>query len=164
MKQKGRTTKYDTIIKPKLEEIKKWSQSGATGKQIAGNLGIAESTLYKYKDEHQELASAIDDGRKSLVIELRGALIQKALGIKTTVKKGMKCKSVYYDDSGKRCEREEVEIYEEEIYIPPDVAALNLALKNYDKEKLGKRPAATRAKKGRIKIQKRTGRKKTIGR
>ena len=84
MKQKGRTTKYDTIIKPKLEEIKKWSQSGATGKQIAGNLGIAESTLYKYKDEHQELASAIDDGRKSLVIELRGALIQKALGIKTT--------------------------------------------------------------------------------
>ena len=84
MKQKGRTTKYDTIIKPKLEEIKKWSQSGATGKQIARNLGIAESTLYKYKDEHQELASAIGDGRKSLVIELRGALIQKALGIKTT--------------------------------------------------------------------------------
>ena len=77
MKQKGRTTKYDTIIKPKLEEIKKWSQSGATGKQIAGNLGIAESTLYKYKDEHQELASAIDDGRKSLVIELRGAFDPK---------------------------------------------------------------------------------------
>ena len=46
MKRKGRTTKYDTVIKPKLEEIKKWSQSGATGKQIANNLGIAESTLY----------------------------------------------------------------------------------------------------------------------
>lgn len=60
MKRKGRTTKYDTVIKPKLEEIKKWSQSGATGKQIASNLGIAESTLYKYKDEHQELASAIE--------------------------------------------------------------------------------------------------------
>ena len=49
MKQKGRTTKYDTIIKPKLEEIKKWSQSGATGKQIAGNLGIADnfSTVFR---------------------------------------------------------------------------------------------------------------------
>ena len=103
---------------------------------------------------NQELASAIDDGRKSLVIELRGALIQKALGIKTTVKKGMKCKSVYYDDSGKRCEREEVEIYEEEIYIPPDVAALNLALKNYDKENWANDPQLLELKREELRYKK----------
>lgn len=154
MKQKGRITKYDTVIKPKLKDIKKWSQSGATGKQIAGNLGIAESTLYRYKDEHQELANAIDEGRKSLVIELRGALIQKALGIKVTVKKGMKCKNVYYDDCGKRCEREEVEIYEEETYIPPDVAALNLALKNYDKENWANDPQLLELKREELKYKK----------
>lgn len=66
----------------------------------------------------------------------------------------MKCKSVYYDDNGKRCEREEVEMYEEEIYIPPDVAALNLALKNYDKDNWANDPQLLELKREELRYKK----------
>ena len=47
----GRKNAYDELIAPRLVEISEWAKLGATEKQIAKNLNIAQSTFCKYKKE-----------------------------------------------------------------------------------------------------------------
>jgi hypothetical protein len=111
--------KYEEYVKPRLDEITEMAKT-MMEEQIAETLGIGKSSWYKYKAEHTELSEAVKKGRQKLAGELKSTLIQKAQGYVYEEKKTIKEKGV---------------VIREEIYVKkahPDVAAINLLLKNYD--------------------------------
>lgn len=119
MPKQGRPNKYQTHVQPRLKEIEQMCHT-MTEKQIAETLGISQTSWCDYKLKYPELSEAIKKGRQGLVIELRSTLIRKAKGFNYTERKLIK---------------EEGRVVREEIYEKaslPDVAALNLLLKNYD--------------------------------
>ena len=66
----GRGAKYETHVKPYLDNIKNWIQLQNEG-DIAKRLGISRQTLEKYKKEHEELRKALKEGRAELVEDLK---------------------------------------------------------------------------------------------
>lgn len=121
MAGKGQPNKYYTHVEPYLDKIKEMTQN-MTEKQIAQTLGVAYSSFRTYKKEHPALVDALKKGRAELVMELKSTLIQKARGFNYEEKKQVIEHGV---------------VVREEIYTKaatPDVAALNLLLKNYDKD------------------------------
>lgn len=125
MGKPGRKSVYETRVKPRFNEITDWLRHGATEAQIAHNLGVSRQTLCNYKNDYPEFFDILKNGRQSLVLELRGALVKKALGYKfQEIKKYTKI------EDGKAVQYVEETTKE----AAPDVAALNLCLKNYDSE------------------------------
>lgn len=121
----GRKSRYETHVKPYLQQISEWYQD-LDEKQIAvERLGIAVSTFEKYKREHPELVEALKKGRQSLVIELKAALKKKAKGFTYEEKK-----TTIRDDGGKKI----TTIEKFQKYAPPDTGAIHLLLKNLDPE------------------------------
>ena len=117
------------------------AQDGATEEQIARSFGIARQTLYSYKMKNEVIFDAIKKGRTNLVKELRGTLIKKAKGFSYVEKKIIK--------------EEGVVVREEETtkVVTPDVAALNLLLKNYDKEFWANDPQMLEMRKKELELQ-----------
>ena len=93
-----------------------------TDKQISDSLGVAYSTFMKYKAEKKEFAEVLKKGRQNLVSELKGILIKRAKGYDYEEKK------IITDSDGYTRK----EIYQR--HSRPDVASINLLLKNYDRE------------------------------
>ncbi len=75
-------SKYESHVVPKLELIEAWSRDGLTLEQVAHNLGIACSTLRRYKDEpdKQALAAALARGREVVDVIVENALLKKVTG------------------------------------------------------------------------------------
>ena len=145
MAKTGRKSAYDTIIKPRFEEITEWLRNGATEKQIYTNLGIDKDTFYKYKRSKTDFSDLLKRGRESLVIQLRGALIKKALGYTyTETKRYTKIEDgkpvQYAEDTTKTAH--------------PDVAALNLCLKNYDPDDWANDPQLLKLKEKELELRK----------
>ena len=121
-KKRGRKPYALTEILEHLEEIERMARDGATETQIAKCFGITQQTFRKYKNENILIFTAIKKGRTDLVQDLRGTLVKKAKGFQYEERKVIKENGV---------------VVREEIYTRsslPDVAALNLLLKNYDAE------------------------------
>lgn len=129
---RGRKSKYGEYVQPRLGEIKKWVRNGATEKQICENLGVAVSSFNEYKNKYPELMEVLKSGRTSLVEELRGALVKSALGFEYTESKTYKKR----DEEGNEISYTEIA----KKYSTPNVAAINLALKNYDKDQWANDP------------------------
>lgn len=146
MQKRGRKNAYERCIKPRFNDILEWLRSGATERQIASNLNVAYSTFNKYKAEVEEFSELLKKGRESLVIELRGALVKRALGYEYT--------------EGKTVERIEpdgsVTIVKESYtkQALPDVAASNLCLKNYDRENWANDPQTLALRKEELELKK----------
>lgn len=136
----ARPNKYHSHVKPYLEDIKKWCQT-MTEKQIARRLGVAYSSWCLYKNDYPELSEAIKKGRQNLVTDLKSTLIEKAKGFQYTEKKVIKQDGV---------------VVREEIYTKsslPDVAAINLLLKNYDAENWSNDPAVLELRKKELELK-----------
>lgn len=119
------------IILDNLDNIAKWIAEGLTLAQIAKNLGVAESTLYKYKSGSTEIAETVKKGRRKNVTELENTMYASALGYTRKVKKYQKVKRVLYENGKKSEEWEEMVEYEEEVFYPPDNTAGIFLLKNW---------------------------------
>lgn len=120
-KSKGRPNKYLTNVEPYLHEIEKMLLT-MTEKQVAQSLGVGYSAWKEYKNKYPALMATIKKGRGNLVAELKSTLIKKAKGFQYEERKVIKEHGI---------------VTREEITTKaslPDVAALNLLLKNYDKE------------------------------
>lgn len=145
MAKRGRKNAYETMIKPRFSDIFDWLQNGATEKQIAENLGVSETTWCKYKAENAEFREFIKKGRESLVLKLRGALVKKAMGFEYTETK----KYSKRDPDG------QVSQYVEETTKKalPDVAAINLCLKNYDPDNWANDPQALQLKREELELR-----------
>lgn len=122
----ARPSKYETEIKPYIEDIRKAVEAGATVEEIAKAFGIAESTLYKYKAEKKEFSDAFARGRGKVVIDIKAALLKKALGFEYTEQKTVGRK----DKDGENV----VLVEKYKRYSPPSETAAAMLLRNYDAE------------------------------
>lgn len=161
----GRKNKYEEFIKPYLTQVTDWSRD-MTEKQIAARLGVSQSTFSEYKKAYPELLEALKKGKTMLVSELRSALIKRAKGYpytetKTVTEKVKWPEEIYEKllDAG-LTEKEiaESRLVKTEIMkkqMPPDVAALNLALKNYDKDNWANDPQMLEIRKKELQLMER---------
>lgn len=143
----GRKDAYETKIKPRFDEIREWLINGASDENIYHNLGICEATFYKYLKEKTEFTELIKNGRISIVAELRSALIKKAKGFDYTESKIIERED---PDTGEKIKT--VETYNKKSL--PDVAALNLALKNYDPDNWSNDPQGDKIKREELELKK----------
>lgn len=127
----GRKSTYDTVIVPRIEEIKEWLQQGKTDKECANMLGITPRTFSKHKNSISSFSSIIKNERKPKVEEIENSMFKSATGFTKTVKKAMKVKTVEYENGKRLLETEKIEYYDEEIYIPPNTTAGIFLLKNW---------------------------------
>ena len=146
MAKTGRKSKYDTDIKPHLKTIEEAVKQGATITEIARALGIAESTLYKYKNEKTELSKAFACGRGKIVIDIRAALLKKALGYDYKEEKRV----VRADKDGESI----VFIEQYKKHQPPSETAAAMLLRNYDENWLDKDNATTDLKRQEFELRK----------
>lgn len=119
----GRKSRYETHVKPYLNQIQEWYEDLDERQIAVDKLGIAVSTWEKYKKENPELRDVLKKGKQNLVSELKTSLKKKAKGF-------------YYEET-KTCIREvdgkqvkTIEKYKK--YAQPDTGALHLLLKNLD--------------------------------
>ena len=136
----GRPGKYKTHVEPYLEEIKQMCLT-MTERQIAETLGVAYSAFRSYKKQYPALNEAMKKGRHTLVMELRSALIKRAKGFEVVEVR----KTFEYG-----CLEKMEKITK---YYPPDVAALNLALKNYDHDNWANDPQMMRIREKELELQ-----------
>jgi hypothetical protein len=120
------------ITEDGLTKIQGWARDGLIDKQIAKNMGVAESTLRNWKNNFPEIAEALRKGKEVVDREVENALFKSALGFMQKVKKPVRIREVEYDPkSGKKIrESEKWAQVEEEVYIPPQVTAQIFWLKN----------------------------------
>lgn len=118
----GRKNKYETNVKPYLENISKWYET-LTEAQIAEKLGVSVASFENYKRDYSDLREVLKTGRATLVEELKESLKKKAKGFTYTEKK----KIIRVIDGKKT---QVIEEYEK--YSVPDTAAIHLLLKNLD--------------------------------
>ncbi len=115
----GRPNGYKKKVEPYLAEVSEMALT-MTEQQIAKTLGVGYSTFRLYKEQYPALADSLKKGRAKLVMELKSALIKKAKGFE-------------YEET--KITKEYGSVVKEEITkkrTTPDVAAINLLLKNYD--------------------------------
>ena len=157
-------SKYETHIEPYFDLLTKWLSNGATEKQCAENPGVAYSTFRRFKKEKKALSALIRDAKRNVVTDLRGALIKRALGFeytetkKTYIKADLPDKTVEAlkeigyteeDIAATRLVKEEVS---KKVSLP-DINAINLALKNYDKNAWANDPQMLDIKKKELKLK-----------
>jgi hypothetical protein len=118
----GRPCKYETHVKPYLDKIYQWLTEGYTDYSIADQLGICHETLIKYKDNYLDLSSLYARARLERNRLVMNKMFQKATGEKVTLLKQKATK-----------DGEVIDLVEEQ-YIPPDVNAADLFLRNNDPE------------------------------
>jgi hypothetical protein len=71
-------TKYDAVVSVQLA---KWcARCGLTDKQIAGELGVVESTLHAWKKRHPEFAAALKQSKNFVDSLVEDSLLKSALG------------------------------------------------------------------------------------
>lgn len=140
MAKTGRKNKYYTHIKPHLKDIEVMLQT-MTEEQVAKSLGVAYSSWNKYKTEFTEFTEAIKKGNCTLVSELKSVLKKRAKGFQYEERKVIK---------------EKGQIVREEIYVKsalPDVASINLLLKNYDKDNWSNDPQIIELRKKELELK-----------
>lgn len=161
----GRPNKYKTHVEPYLDKIKEMALT-MTEEQIAETLGVGYSSFRAYKQQYPALTDSLKKGRKDLVIELRSALIKRAKGYEytetKTVSEAVNWPEELYVlllEAGFTEEQiEQSRLIKTEIahkQMAPDVAALNLALKNYDKENWANDPQMLEIRKKELELRER---------
>ena len=122
-------------IRKRFSEIEAWAKKGLSEKQIFLNLGISKETWYKLKRQHAELVELIDRARIPVILELTNKLYERACGTKQVVKKTYARTD---PDGNTTTYLEKVETDE-----PPNVAAIHLLLKNWNKNNWSNDPVHT---------------------
>lgn len=120
----GRPSKYETDVKPHLQEIRNAVEAGATDKEIADAFGISVSTIYEYKKKYSEFSKAFARGRKQVVFEIKAALLKKALGFEYEEEKRVGRK----DKDGENI----ILVEKYKRYSVPSETAAAMLLRNYD--------------------------------
>ena len=120
--------KYESHVLPRLEEIKAWSRDGLTMSDIAHNLGIATSCLYRYKSEKQEVKEALAWGRDYVdKVVVVNAYLRRVTGYDAVeTKREFK---ITHDADGNEI-RELVRVTEQTRHIPADPRACEFWLTN----------------------------------
>lgn len=125
------TGKYQEWLKPdNLILIEGWSRNGLTKEDIAHNMGISLTTLKDWCKNFPTISAALKKGKEVADIRMENALYERGLGGVHEVKKTFKVKHSFYDEQGRKCEKEELVTGVDEVYIPGDTTAQIFWLKN----------------------------------
>lgn len=162
---RGKPGKYEDYVKPYLPLISEWCRT-MTEQQIAEKLGIGYSTFNQYKVDYPEVKEAIKKGKQNLVADLKGALIKKAKGYEYTETKETTEHVKWPDELYTRMleagftpqQIGQARLVKTEVShkkAAPDVAAINLALKNYDKEDWANDPQMLEIRKKELELRER---------
>lgn len=147
MAKVGRKSNYERLVEPYLEQIKVWKKNGATDEQIWKQLGISRQTYYDYQKRHPEFVESIKKGTFEFVQELRGNLASLCY------KHNLETKKTYIKvdvETGQKTQYTEITTRE----VDPDIAALNLLLKNVDRENWSNDPQLLELKKQEMELRK----------
>lgn len=142
----GRPSKYDTEIKPHLDDIRKAVEAGATDREIATAFGISLSSIYKYKAEKKEFSDAFARGRQKVIFDIKAALLKKAMGYEYQEKK----QYIKKDESGENVTYTEITTRHQ----PPSETAGAMLLRNYDNTWLDKDTTTTELRKQEMELKK----------
>ena len=142
----GRPNKYDSHIKPHLQQIAEWKKNGATDEQVCEQLGVSLSVFYAAKVKYSEFSEVLKNSRENFIADLRGELARLAFKHKLeTVKVYSKT-----DESGQTVTYKEKTSKE----VDGDIAAIHLLLKNLDKENWADNPQGLEIKKRELELKK----------
>lgn len=144
-KKVPRKNSYDLVIKPNFKQIADLLQVGATEETIYKQIGVSSAVWYKYKAQKREFNELCKQNRRPVIQELRGALLKRALGFEYTETK------TYIRTNANGEETSTTEIVKKQAL--PDVAAINLALKNYDAENWSNDPQLLQLKKQELELK-----------
>ena len=130
----SRPNKKDNI-EENLKKIEEWTAQGLTMKQIAHNLNISVSTLYKYKKESVKFSDTVKKGREKSVKILENSMFEAAVGYNYKHKVPVKTKHVEYNPENGKKLREWEEVVEVEVveHVPANTTAGIFLLKNWGK-------------------------------
>lgn len=111
--------KYKKWLEPEgLLKIEGWARDGLTDEQIASNMGIGTTTLYRWKEEYWEIRESIKKGKEVVDRQVENALLKRALGYK------------YTETTKERIDGSLVVIKTVEKEVAPDTTAQIFWLKN----------------------------------
>lgn len=79
---KGKYT--DWLMPEGLLKIEGWARDGLTDEQISRNMGIGTTTLYRWKDEFEEIRESLKRGKEVVDRQVENALLKRALGYEYT--------------------------------------------------------------------------------
>lgn len=133
-------SKFDFDDEQNLIRIEGWARDGLDDKQIAANIGYSEAHFSVLKGKLPKLSKALKNGRAPIDFAIESKIYRKAMGMKVKVQQAIKVKDVFFDEEGRRCEKERVEIVELDQEVPPDTTAGIFWLKNRKPEQWN-RPA-----------------------
>jgi len=118
---------YKEKVEPYLKQIREWKKVGATDEQICEQLDISKTSFYDYQKKHAEFSDAIKKGKMVFVMDLRGELAKIAF------RHTLETKKVYIkadEETGHSTKYTEITTRE----VDGDIAAINLLLKNLDRD------------------------------
>lgn len=159
----ARPNKYFTHVEPNLDKIAEM-RTYMTEAQIAKTLGVSLTAWKEYKRLYPAIDAQLKKGIIDLVSDLRSALIKRAKGYEYTETKIVSEEVVLpppmiealidagftkEDIKAGRLVRTEVA----KKQMAPDVAALNLSLKNYDKDNWANDPQALEIRREELELQ-----------
>ena len=124
MATRGRKSKYETYVQPRLKEIEGWIANDTPDEQIAKNLGIHIATLYIYREQFRELNDCYTRARARIVESVKSALLKKALGFEYEEERRIGKK----DKNGENI----ITVEKYKRYCPPSETAAAMLLRNYD--------------------------------
>jgi len=131
---RGRPSKFDTHVQPHLDKILQWLLDGYNDYSIAESLGLHPTTWIDYKHKYSTLSNLYARARTHKNVLVMNAQYEKAKGIEKAVSKPFKVKNIEYKDGKKVSEKEEIIYATDTIYVPPDVNAADLYLRNNSDE------------------------------
>lgn len=132
-KKRGAPNKYETHVKPRFNEISNWLKLGVTEKEIYENLGIKKDAWIGYKKNFKELTELIKESRKQPVVEIKAAMMKRAVGFQYEEKKVI-TKRIEYDDGQVIVPAKVVQTEVTTKTALPDVAAGLVLLKHWAKD------------------------------
>lgn len=156
--KRGAPNKYETSVKSRFDEIREWLETGATEKEIYTNLGICKDTWIRYKTDYIELSDLIKNGRKNPVIQIKKAMLKRAVGFQYEEKK-VTTQYVEFDDgSGIKLPAKVVKTEITTKTALPDPAAGLILLQHWDlnadgSTKWSRDPASRELKKEELEIK-----------
>lgn len=127
-----RKSKYDTHVKPYLDDIYYWRSHDWEMESIAAELGIAASTFFKYKNEFTELSEVIKkaDRAKPRYIAIKA---EAALRDKLSDREVEEVQQEKWVDKNGNILKQHIKKVKKTI--PADTTAIIFALKNTDPER-----------------------------
>lgn len=83
-KNKSKPTKYDELIKPHLDEIKRYVSHGVTEEEVRNFYGIGKTMWYEYKKRHSELNELLCNAKQICRVNLLNRAFEVANGYEYT--------------------------------------------------------------------------------